>query len=324
MDLIDRSRRCCAGGTKAASSRDLVRLFLKLWMLGNGDQCFSNQHFESTAADQKSGSAALSWNPRPAVPLPKVLRLLFFIVLLLAPDLSDGASAKLTPPCEGPPVPAYTPAGQPPATDVWSRGELTRSGWQAATCLNWGTSSTKLAAALAGEFRFAGPLDDLADRLVRFSALKSVRYWSVSRQAWQPLVSDSGTLDGPDGKGRADPAAAELTPGRSFYYFEVSHGRAVYRMTVRERTAERLVVSTENVTPIHVGILTAFEPGALQSVIFLDKRGPGLWGYYQTIRATEGASAIALGSDASYVNRLAALYRHMAGIPTDQEPPAAR
>ena len=84
------------------------------------------------------------------------------------------------------------------------------------------------------------------------------------------------------------------------------------------------MLSTENVTPIRVGILTAFDPGSMQSVIFLDKRGPGLWGYYQAIRATEGASAFVLGSDASYVNRLAALYRYEAGIPTDQEPPAAR
>ena len=253
-----------------------------------------------------------------------MLRILLFIVMLIAPDVSDGASAKLTPPCEGPPVPAYTPAGQPPATDVWSASELARTGWQAAPCLNWGASRTKLAAALAGEFQFAGSLDDLAVRLAHISALKSVRYWSVSHKAWQPLVSDSGFLDGPDGKGRADPAAGELTPGRSFFYFETSHGRTVYRMTVRERTAERLVVATENVTPIRVGILTAFEPGAMQSVIFLNRRGPGLWGYYQTLRATEGASVIALGSDASYVNRLAALYRYMAGIPTDQEPPAAR
>jgi hypothetical protein len=275
-------------------------------------------------AERHGPTCAAGRNPQPPFPLPKVLRLLLFIVMLLAPDISDGASAKLTPPCEGPPVPAYTPAGQPPATDVWSAGELSRSGWQAAPCLNWGTSPTRLAAALAGEFRFAGSLDDLAGRLGRISALKSVRYWSVSHKAWQPLLTDSGALDGPDGKGRADLAAADLTPGNSFYYFEVSNGRTVYRMSVRERTAERLVVSTENVTPIRIGILTAFEPGALQSVIFLDKRGPGLWGYYQTIRAAEGASVIALGSDASYVNRLAALYRHMAGIPTDQEPPAAR
>jgi hypothetical protein len=254
----------------------------------------------------------------------KVLRILLFLVMLIAPDVSDGASAKLTPPCEASPVPAYTPAGQPPATDVWSAAELSRAGWQAAPCLNWGASRTKLAVALAGEFRFAGTVDDLAVRLAHISSLKSVRYWSVSHKTWQPLVSDAGVLDGPDGKGRADPASGELMPGSSFSYFEVSHGaRTVYRLTVRERTAERLVVSTENVTPIRVGILTAFEPAAMQSVIFLDRRGPGVWGYYQTLRATDGASVIALGSNASYVNRLAALYRYMAGIPTDQEPPAA-
>ena len=93
---------------------------------------------------------------------------------------------------------------------------------------------------------------------------------------------------------------------------------------MREHTADRIVVATENVTPIRIGILNAFEPGALQTVIFLEKRGAALWGYYQAIRATAGASVLALGSDASYVNRLAALYRHVAGIPTDQEPPLAR
>ncbi len=263
-------------------------------------------------------------NPRRPVPLPKVLRLLFFIVMLLAPEISDSASAALTPPCEGPPVPAYAPAGQPPATDIWGASDLARSGWQAAPCLHWGASRTKLAAALAGDFRFAGSVDDLAVRLAHVSALKSVRYWSVSHRSWQPLVTDSGALDGPEGKVRPDPVASELTAGSSFTYFEVSHGRTVYRMTVLERTPERLVVSTENLTPIRIGILTAFDPGAMQSVIFLDKRGAGVWGYYQTIRATEGASAIAMGSNASYVNRLAALYRYVAGIPTDQEPPAAR
>src|SRR5207245_8466026 len=117
----------------------------------------------------------------------------------------------------------YAPAGRPPATDVWSASELTWSAWQATPCLHWGGSRTKLAAALAGEFPFAGSVDDLAARLAHISAL--------------------------------------------------------------ERTADRLVVSTENVTPIRIGILSAFDPGAMQSVIFLDKRGPGTWGYYQTIRA---------------------------------------
>lgn len=55
--------------------------------------------------------------------------------------------------------------------------------------------------------------------------------------------------------------------------------------------------------------------------------GPGLHAGRATSRdgrLERGSSVIALGSDASYVNHLAALYRHMAGIPTDQEPPAAR
>ena len=77
-------------------------------------------------------------------------------------------------------------------------------------------------------------------------------------------------------------------------------------------------------TAMRVAIVTAFEPGALQSAIFLERRGAGMWGYYQVMRATEGASTMAMGKDASYLNRLAALYRHTAGIPTDQEPPIAR
>jgi hypothetical protein len=257
--------------------------------------------------------------------LPEVLRLLLFLLLLLAPDISRSAGAPMRPPCGDPPVPAYAPVGQPPVTEVWSESELRRSGWDAPGCLNWGASRSRLVAALAGQFQFAGSIDELVARIGRISGLKTVRYWSVSHKAWQELVSDAGVLEEPQGRARPDVSSSELVPGRSFFYFEVSHsGRTVYRLTVRERAAQRFVVATENVTAIRIGILTAFEPGAMQSVVFLEKLGPGLWGYYQTIRATAGASALALGSDASYINRLAALYRYVAGIPTDQKPPLAR
>lgn len=154
-----------------------------------------------------------------------------------------------------------------------------------------GTSRTRLATALAGQFRFAGPLDALVARLGRLSALKTVRYWSVSDKAWENLVSDASLLDGPHGALRPDASPSELVAGSSVYYCEVSRtGRTVYRLTVRERTADRILMESENVTPVRVGILTAFEPGAMQSVSFLEKRGAGLWGYYQTIRAA-GAPA---------------------------------
>ena len=40
-------------------------------------------------------------------------------------------------------------------------------------------------------------------------------------------------------------------------------------------------------------------------------------------RSGEGASMLTAGYEKSYVNRAAALYRALAGIKTDQEPPAA-
>ena len=267
-----------------------------------------------------------------AAPFNLVLRNCYVPVLLVviftvmsAPRISHSDPLLFTPPCGAEPVPAFPPAGQSPNTHVWSESDLRQSGWHAADCLGWGTGRTQLVAGLAGQFRFTGSLDELAVRLGRVSALTSVRYWSVSHGAWQELMSDAGVLDGPAGNLRPDLSPSELVPGRSFHYFENNSGRrTVHRLTVRERTDDRLVLSTENVTAIRIGILTVFEPGSMQSIVFVVRRGPGLWGYFHAIRATENASRIALRSPSSYVNRLAALYRHVAGIPTDQEPPAAR
>lgn len=257
-------------------------------------------------------------NHGPGIPLLQVVRFRLLPVLLLAPALARAEGAPPQPPCGVSPQPAYAASDRPPAIAVWTEVGLRKTGWRPLACLNWGPDRTRLAAVLAADFRFSGSLDELLGRLGAFSAYKSIRYWSVNHQRWQELVSDAGRIAGPD------LTAADLEAGRTFDYYENGRtGRIVYRLRILERTAERVVLATENVTPIRVALLTAFESGALQSVTFLDRRGPGLWGYYQVIRAGEGASMIALGSDASYVNRLTALYRYVAGIPTDREPPAA-
>jgi hypothetical protein len=253
-------------------------------------------------------------------------RFLFLLGLLLVPFIARAGSMPPQPPCGVPPEPAYGAPGQPPAVGIWNEARLSQISWRASDCLNWGNVRTRLAVALAGEFRFSGSVDQLLERAGKLSALKSIRYWSVTDKAWRNLVSDAAVVDGPDGRViRPDLTPGELIAGSSFYYFEVSRsGRTIYRLTVLERTADRVVLATENVTPIRLAIVTAFEPGALQAVTFLERRGPGTWGYYQVIRAGPGASALALGSESSYVNRLAALYRHTAGLPTESEPPAAR
>ena len=90
------------------------------------------------------------------------------------------------------------------------------------------------------------------------------------------------------------------------------------------RSAERIVLATDNALPIRTWGLRLFDPGALQSVTFLERRGAGLWTYYAIARAGAGASRFASGHGESYVNRLVALFRFIAGIPTDAEPPVAR
>jgi len=253
-------------------------------------------------------------------------KFLLFMATLLMPFVAGAEGLPLQPPCGVPPEPAYAAPGMPPAVGVWNDARLRQDGWRPADCLKWGAGHTRLAIALAGEFAFSGSLDQLLEHAGKISAHKSIRYWSTTDKAWRNLVSDAGVVDGPQGRAvQPDPTVADLAAGRSIYYFEVGRsGRAVHRLTVLERTAGRFVLASENVTPIRGILTTAFEPGALQSVTFVDRLGPATWGYYQVIRATEGASSMALGAESSYVNRLNALYRDMAGTPTDREPPASR
>lgn len=243
----------------------------------------------------------------------------------LFPARGQAVAPPLVPPCEGAPLPAYPPLGAPPTTSVWSEAELKSQAWQPPRCLPWASGRTRFVAALAGQFQSQASASQIAARLARTSALPSIRYWSTSDRAWRPLASQAGMLTGAEGAPAPDPTPADLQPGRALYYFETGRaGRTVYRLSVLEHRPDRLVLATENVTAMRVAIVTAFEPGALQSAFFLERQGGGGWGYYQVMRATEGASSMALGRDASYLNRLAALYRHTAGIPTDQEPPLAR
>jgi hypothetical protein len=179
---------------------------------------------------------------------------------------------------------------------------------------------------LAGSFHFTGTADELVARIGAISTLRGVRYWSVTDKIWRPLVIDASALSRPDPRSRrSDFLAAEMTAGRELYYWENDSrsGKIIHRMTVRERSPVRVVIATENVTPVRFSFVTLFEPGALQSVEFVDRVSPGAWGVYLLTRTDEGMSAFAGGHEASYVNRAVAIYRHLARIPTDQEPPAA-
>jgi hypothetical protein len=230
------------------------------------------------------------------------------------------------PPCGVAPLPPFAEPGTPPNVRAWS-GPAARE-WQPPACSGWTTTGFDVVVALAGSFRFDGEVEDLLGRIGAISALKGIRYWSTTEKAWHPLVTEAYALNGSDAEQkRPDFAGAQLAKGQKLFFAQAdnrSSGKTVYRLRVVAAELGRLVVETENVTAVKMAFLTMFGAGDLQSLYFLERRAPGVWGYYSLARARSASSMLPSGSEASYINRAAAYYRHFAGIPTDLEPPAAR
>ncbi len=229
-------------------------------------------------------------------------------------------------PCGVAPLPAYAEPGAPPNLRSLS-GKAART-WTPPSCTGWAAMEADMIVALAGSFRHEGGIDAIAARIGAISAKKGVRYWSTTEKTWQPLVNDAFALSGPDPlQRRADFSAATIKPGQTLYYAQNDNrtmGDCVFRERVVVADHDRLMIESENVSPLKKMIITLFEPGEMQTVYFIERRAPGVWGFYSLTRVRMASSLLPTGSDASYINRSAAQFRHIAGIPTDQEPPAAR
>jgi hypothetical protein len=109
-------------------------------------------------------------------------------------------------------------------------------------------------------------------------------------------------------------------------YFEQSDnlsGDAIYRMHITKASENHLIFDVENVSTMRYSLVTLFHPGEMQSIYFLDRESDNVWRYYSIARTGRNASRLAAGHASSSINRAVAFYRVLAGIPSDQEPPAA-
>jgi hypothetical protein len=251
-------------------------------------------------------------------------------VLMIAALSLLAAGAQAAPsgprlPCD-PATAAFPPEHAPPAIDIWHGDGLDKRNWRPPACTGWPAESrAKLIVTLAASFRYSGSMDGLLARVGAISTLRDIRYWSARDGKWGPLANDASALTSADAKSRrADFAPGELAKGADLHYWEddTRTGATVYRMRVLESSAERAVISSDNVTPVRRYLMTIFKPGALQSLLIIQRQAPGLYGAYIVSRSGEGTSMLAAGHDDSYVSRASALYRALAGIKTDQEPPA--
>jgi hypothetical protein len=83
-----------------------------------------------------------------------------------------------------------------------------------------------------------------------------------------------------------------------------------------------LIIETENVTPLRWMFFTFAAPGNVHTWYFIDREADGSWRFYSLTRVLYASSFfVRLVSGESYMNRAVAMYRHLAGIPTDREPP---
>ncbi len=238
--------------------------------------------------------------------------MLRLLVVALVVSFPMATNAGPVPPCEGVPTPPFGEVGGPPQWRLWSADELRAERWQPAGCLVW-SGDTRLVAAISSRFRSN---DDVFQRLINIGAWPAIKYWSVSKQNWQPLALtvSPGIF-----------VASSLASGQDYQFTQrdENSGETTYRLRVLRHDQDRLIVATENVTPIRIAIITAFEPGSLQTVTFVLKTGADQWSTYQITRVGVGASSFVLGYKGSFLNRLEAVRRYLAGHPADQQPPLA-
>jgi hypothetical protein len=173
----------------------------------------------------------------------------------------------------------------------------------------------------------AGGAEQLLRHVGAVSEHSGTRYWSTTHQKWEPLITGAYALTGQQsGQRRPDFTPEELKAGKPLYFEQVDNltGKAVYQLRVLETSDDRIVFNVENVTAMRYFFLTVFPPGEMQSVYFLDRDPDNVWRYYSILRTGPHASSLVTANDSSAINRAAAIYRRFVGIPTDQEPPAAR
>jgi len=250
----------------------------------------------------------------------------FVISMMLLCQARGYAQSGPLPPCGEEPVPPYPVLDNPPIVAYWSESALGRT-WKPPACTGWSEVGFSTLTTTAARFRFASGAEGLLRRIGAISELTGMRYWSTTHKQWQTLIVNAHAVAASQPtQRRSDFTPDEMKEGKVLYLEQADNlsGAAIYRMHMAEVSPDRLVFDIENVSLMRYFFLTLFPPGEMQSIYFLDRESDSVWRYYSIARTGRSASRLATGHEASSINRAVAFYRSLAGIPTDQEPPAAR
>jgi len=250
---------------------------------------------------------------------------LIVIAATLCGEASSRADTGPQPPCGSATFPPYPDLEDSPAVRTWDRAESGRA-WIPPACTGWTDSGFTTLVVAVGRFRHASGVEGFLRRIGAISEHTGMRYWSTTHNRWQTLIISAHALSDATGdRRREDFSPGEMVEGKNLYFQQEDNlsGRAIYRMRIRSASPDRLVFDTENADTIYYLLLPMFRPGGMQTITFLDRESQDVWRYYSIMRTSRNASLLTAGYEASSINRAVAFYRYLAGIPTDQEPPAA-
>lgn len=256
--------------------------------------------------------------------LSGIVPLVVFAAILCAGG-SSRAETGPQPPCGSAPFPPYPDLKNSPAARAWDRAASGRD-WTPPACTGWTDPGFTTLVVVAARFHHASGAEGLLRRIGAISEHTGIRYWSTSNKRWQTLVVNAYALSEAAGdRRREDFSPGEMTEGRNLYFHQEDNlsGKAIYRMRIRSASPDRLVIDTENTNTMRNMLLPVFRPGGMQTITFLDRESKDVWRYYSILRTSRNASLLTEGREASFINRAVAYYRHLAGIPTDKEPPAS-
>jgi hypothetical protein len=199
--------------------------------------------------------------------------------------------------------------------------------WKPLACTQWDSVDVSTVVATAARFPFRGGAEGLSRRIGAVSETAGALYWSTTQKKWQKLILDAHALTAAEGgQVRPDFKPAEIAEGRTLFFEQEDNlfGNVTYRMHIRKASPRSLVFDIENTTPIRYLTIPIFQPGQAQSIYYLEKESDEVWRYYAIARTVGKAGALLAGHESSAINRAVALYRRLAGIPGDLEPPAAK
>ena len=232
----------------------------------------------------------------------------------------------------GPPVPCQKDAklsfgeiDESPLIKVWSEAELGKD-WAPPGCTGWNTTGFSSLITIAGRFRNGNDASAMMQHVGAISSLAGVKYWSTTHKKWRVLIAEASALQDADLNGRrGDFALDEMKEGKTLYFEQVDNlsGKGLYRMQIMKASGGQIIFEVENFSAIRRMLIPIFHPGDAQAVYFLERESEGVWRYYSIVRTGNKANGLVARNEASLINRAVALYRHLAGIPTDQEPAAA-